>query len=528
MTKPSQESGRAAPERNFQGPFLFCDYWASVLNLRDIVNLRALSSTKLSLEVFRKILNRPSAGLPRLGFYVIGSLVRPWLALWRWLVRLVGIKAKMPTTRYERDVMRNLLVEYAMRVEPKIRGLADVYAEGRSVASDVINPFRLKASSSVFLARYKIFLASAVALGWAALVNLVSRLFHAEATIQPYLGVLFYPIVLLILWWMFDDLLTATVSPLPLIAMRIIVRSTHGFQGFVVAFVLTACIIYLVEWFFIPRSLPAALYFYVNDDKSPEFPYKRGHNPYWLAGKYYWVWRYVTLAPAELLKFWEKDWERLEIWVRGEGEDRGKIEYVVTDTHYRELWFKYENLVGKTAADYHAAVLRRDRDTDKMINWVVDMDMDLVFHTPVVRGIYVSSGRGLSAGRRLLAILGIIFRKRPAENPERYKPRLEALEIAGEHLLDDIPEHFRALITHKLLSLPWSYWRFPRGAKSARNLPVYGGPGALEFQSEFASDRRYQIKQPDPVWSLAAERDRPAGQEQPPATSEPDYPSVTL
>ena len=276
------------------------------------------------------------------------SLVRPWLALWRKLMRATGLKTLVPRTKYDRDVMRNLLVEYAMRVEPKLFGLADVYAEGRSVATDVINPLRLKASSSMFLARYKIFLASGVALGWAALVNLVSRLFHAEAVIVPYLGVLFYPIVLLILWWMFDDLLTATVSPLPLIAMRLIIRGTHGFQGFVVAVVLTAL-----------HHLPGRVVLHTEvaarrrctststTRSRPSFPTRRGHEPYWLKGKYYWVWRYVTLAPAELLKFWEKDWERLEVWVRADGEDRGKIEYVVTDTHYRELWFKYESLVGE-------------------------------------------------------------------------------------------------------------------------------------------------------------------------------------
>jgi hypothetical protein len=49
---------------------------------------------------------------------------------------------------------------------------------------------------------------------------------------------------------------------------------------------------------------------------------------------------------------------------------------------------------------------------------------------------------------------------------------------------------------------------------SARALPVYGGPDTLEFQAEFASDRKYQIKQPNPAWSLAAEDNLPGGQEQ--------------
>jgi len=490
-------STRDSAERDFEGPFIFCDYWASVLNLRDVVNLKALSATGLSLEVFRKVLNRPETRIPRLGFFIMSSLVRPWLALWRLLLKAMRLKAKVPETKYDREAMRNLLTEYAMRIEAKAAGLADIYSEGKRVAEDIINPLRLRSSSSMFLARYKVFLASGVALGYGALVNYLSRLLHAEHVILPYLGVLFYPIVVVILWMMFDDLLTATVSPLPIIALRILIRGSHGFQGFVIAVVGTALILYLVEWFFIPRSLPPALYLYVNDDKTEQFPYKPGHEPYWLKGKFYWVWRYVTLAPAEMLKFWEKDWERLEVWIRADGEDRGKIEYLVTDCHYRELWYKYERFVGKRGADYHTATLAKYRDRDQLLTWVIDMDMDLVFHSPTVRGLYVTSGGGLSVGRVVLAVLNVIFHKKPSENPDKYRQKLEMLEIAGDRFLNDIPEHFRTLLTRRLLSLPWSYWRFPSGAKSARTFSVYGGPGTLEFQPELASDRRYQVKEQD-------------------------------
>jgi hypothetical protein len=283
---------------------------------------------------------------------------------------------------------------------------------------------------------------------------------------------------------------------LPVIAIRILIRGSHGFQGFVIAVIVTALILYLVEWFFIPRSLPPALYLYINDAKAGQFPYRPGNEPYWLEGKFYWVWRYVTLAPAELLKFWEKDWERLEVWIRADGKERGRIEYVVTDCHYRELWFKYETLAGRRAGDYHSAVLSRYRYTDQLLTWVIDMDMDLVFHSPTVRGIYMATGKRLSVGRRLIALFNVIFHKKPSEHPDKYMRKVEALEIHGDHFLNDIPENFRIVVTRRLLSLPWTYWRFPRGAKSSRTLSVYGGQSALEFGSELASDRRYQIKEP--------------------------------
>jgi hypothetical protein len=487
-------SGESAGD--FDGPFLFCDYWASVLNLKEIVNLQSLSAAGLSLEIFRKILNRPSAGLPRLGYYILATLAKPFVVLFHGVLRLAGRRRKPAEVSYNRDAMRNLLVEHALKVIPKHAGTADVYSDDDLVASDVINPFRLRASASMFFARYKVFLASAVALGYGALLGPVTRLFGAENVLVPYLGVLFYPIVLLILWLMFDDLLTATIAPLPLIAITRIIRVSQGFKGFVIAVVLTAFVLYLVEWFFIPRSLPPALYFYKNDRDSKQFPYRPGHEPYWLEGTAYWIWRFVTLAPAELLKFWEKDWERLEVWVRADGPGKGRIEWIVTDWHYRELWYKYEVFAGERARAIHQDIMSTCVDSNDRLTWIIELDMDLMFHSPVVRGIYMARGRRPSIGQRTISILSAIVRKRRTENPEKYTQNLEMFEIQGGEFLDDVPEHFRMAAARRLLSLPWTYWRFPRGAKAAKTVFVYGRSDNLGTGPEFASDRKFQLKEP--------------------------------
>jgi hypothetical protein len=482
--------------KGFDGPFLFCDYWASVLNLRDIVNNRGLSSAGLSLELFRKILNRPAAALPRLGYFILSTLVKPLTLIFRAVRRLVSGRSDDRRDRYDRSAMRDLLLEHSLDLRPRERGMADVYAEGRLVAENVVNPVRLRGLSSMFVARYKVFLASGIALGYGALIGPVSRLFGAESVIVPYLGVLFYPIVLLILWAIFDDLLTAAVAPLPLIAIRMVIHVGQGFQAFVIAVVGTAFVLYLVEWFFVPRSLPGALYLYVNDPESRDFPYCRGHEPYWLEGRYYWVWRFVTLAPAELLKFWEKDWERLEIWIRAEGEDRGKIEWLVNDWHYRELWFRYRDLASKHAQGAHQNILRRHLDSERLLTWVIELDMDLVFHSPLVRGVRLTRGRNLSLGWRILSGLDVFFRQRAREDPEKHKQSLEMLEIQGTEFLEDVPEHLRITVTRRLLSLPWTYWRFPRGVKSTRKLFVYGRGTDPAGKAEPASDPRFQIKEP--------------------------------
>jgi hypothetical protein len=493
--RPSFQDLQDFEEKRCDGPFLFSDYWASVLNLKDIVNLESLSSIGMSLESFRKFLNRPSAGLPRFGYLILYSLLKPFLVLFGLIRKLLGIKP--PVKEHVDDdspsEMERLMIDHSLRVDPKEGGLADVYSGVNKLASGVLNPMRLVGSNSMFFARYKVFLASLIVLGYGALITPFMKVLHAEPA-AAYLTYLSYPIVLLILWSLFDDLLTAIVSPLPIIAISVLLKEAHGFQGFVIAIVLTALILYLVEWFFIPRSLPAALYFYVNDGRKPHLHYREGHEPYWLEGKYYWVWRYVHLAPAELLKFWEKDWERLEIWIRADGERRGRLEYVVTDFHYRELWFGYEGITRKKARDYHDSLLDLCVDTSDRLTWLVEVDMDIVFHTPSIKGVYLTRGKRLSLGRRILSVLTVMWNRPIKENPDKYKRGLERLEIEGTSFMEDLPEHYRTLVTRQLLSLPWAHWRFPRGAGSARQFLVYSS-GGTEFDPEPTSDVAFQIKQ---------------------------------
>jgi hypothetical protein len=94
------------------------------------------------------------------------------------------------------------------------------------------------------------------------------------------------------------------------------------------------------------------------------------------------------------------------------------------------------------------------------------------------------------------SILSVIFRKRALEDPEKHRRSLELLEIQGSEFLADVPEHFRITAIRRLLSLPWSYWRFPRGVKSRKSFFVYGSSGGLTADAELASERRFQIKEP--------------------------------
>ncbi len=480
-------------DQGFDGPFLFCDYWASVLGLKQIVNPYILSGTGLSLEIFRKTLNRPEAALPKLGYFLLSIVLKPVALGFFGILRLFGYHRKTKSEPYKWERMREELKKHSLEIREQPNGSAEVYFGGDKVAAQIISPFKVRACCAMFFARNKVFLAALIALGYGWLIHPMSDLLGVGDSLASYLGVLSYPMVVFILWLMFDDPLTAGIAPLPLVMLKRIIKAGHGFQGFVVAVVGTAAILYFVEWFFIPRSLPPAVYLYVNDLRSKYFPYRKGHEPYWLKGKYYWVWRFVKLAPAELTKFWEKDWERLEIWIQADGKDRGEIEWIVTDWHYRELWFRFEKIAPMSQGKY-SGLLEKELETDSRLTWVIELDMDVLFHSPLVRDIYLVKGRNASLGRRARSILSSLFRRRVTEDITEHRKRLESLELGGSTFLYDVPEILRGTATRHLLRLPWSYWRFPKGAKSRRLFLVYDIMDGKPAEAELASDPSYQIK----------------------------------
>ncbi|MCW4031435.1 MAG: hypothetical protein NWE80_03630, partial [Candidatus Bathyarchaeota archaeon] len=68
----------------------------------------------------------------------------------------------------------------------------------------------------------------------------------------------------------------------------------------------------------------------------------------WLESKPYWVFRYVfrwrgelTLKKKGLLPIihFPEDWERVEVWLDAR---TGAVEWIVSDYHWRELWYKAE------------------------------------------------------------------------------------------------------------------------------------------------------------------------------------------
>jgi len=223
-------------------------------------------------------------------------------------------------------------------------------------------------------------------------------------------------------------------------------------------------------------------------------PYRReGDGPYWLEGESYWVWRYLMLTPAELNKFWERDWERVELWIRADGDRAGVLEWVVTDGHYRELWIPASRLgspeVVRECGD--AAVRAVNEGTGGV--WLVEVDANPVFHTPYLRlSAFLPERGGIPVRGIWYAVRGL-WRRARNDDPDDYLPALNQARVReGVDLLEDVPEFVAGLTARHLLRQPWKYWRYPYGAGRRREQRLYSSD--VKAGPPLAADPGLQVK----------------------------------
>jgi hypothetical protein len=517
------------------GPFLYCDYWASVLNLRGVVSAASLGDGRLNLGHFRRAVDRPRTRLPRLRYYIFAFVFFPVLLPYR----VVYDVMRLFRTRAERihHPVDQVMSRHELALTSAGPGRVRVEASGSVVADPIIDPGLARCEVSLFYPTYKLLIAGLLSLVFSAgvLPYVVPHLarFEALSPLAAHLNIFLYVLVALALLGVLRDLLTAVVAPLPVLAFRQLWELPESLGGLFLVSIGFVVLFFLVEWFLIPRGLPPTLFLYINDPGSRAFPYQSEHAPYWLEGKAYWVWRFVSLVPGELSKFWERDWERVECWVRADGDHAGRLEWVVGDGHYRELWYAYGRLVSETRQAGHEHFLERVREEaggggDRRgtvtgpgpaaggdggerrpdsgvrsrqvgnggVAWVLEVDMDPIFHAPYVRTVSLArsedAGPGRTARRLFRALWGGAQRDRFALVAER----LEELEADGTELFLDVPEHLRHLAERQIVTMPWTYWRYPKGARSVARRFVYGAID--ESEGERASDPACQIKVGEP------------------------------
>ncbi len=476
---------------------LYADYWASVLGMQGIMAEGVLRRGLVDLDVFRTCLNRPRTRLPGLGYYLLVLCAGPVLIPYRMIQR---IASRLHVPLAGEEAAAELLAPYRLQVSRE-HGRVNVRWRGERLAEDLVDPLQPEVIFSMVYPAYKILIAAVLAIGLSLLTHWVADRPDVPQRVGQLLLLANFPVLAILLYGIFREWWTAALAPLPVFIVLWIVALLGPIRALSLGslpaiFAGLAVGYFVVDSFLVPRATAPALYLYVNDPASPLFPYAAGQAPYWLQGRTYWVWRFVMLARAEIHKFWEGDWERIEVWVRADGEQAGMIEWVVDDFHFRELWIPYERTVsGRVAASQRLGVQEAQGAMVPAGAWVVEVDTVLLGHWPELRGVYLLPLRQGWRQARLRQLARSLRVQVEADRPRDFREVVHRLRLDRRDFLEDIPEYLRWLALRRLLSIPWRYWRFPRGANTVAR-PLLYADGNEPALNPRASEPALQFKAP--------------------------------
>jgi len=193
-------------------------------------------------------------------------------------------------------------------------------------------------------------------------------------------------------------------------------------------------------------------YFYDNRSStsgvSQASPFKEPHEePFWLQEekvKAYWVLRFMYFWRYEVAKIPHPDWERVEVWVDAEN---GTLKWVVSDYHYRELWYKVKGTLSEV-----------------YVNFFIN------FHTPIP---VVDSAQTGSISSIFSQKTGTLIRAAVTGKVAKIVEHLLPLETLPKrwtdlHPADWIRSYGLASVAADFCSkLAWTYWRYPHGLEEA-------------------------------------------------------------
>jgi hypothetical protein len=170
--------------------------------------------------------------------------------------------------------------------------------------------------------------------------------------------------------------------------------------------------------------------------------------PFWLKednGKLYWVLRFMYFWRYEVAKIPHSDWERVEVWVNAE---TGVAKWVVSDYHYRELWYKVKGTLSRL-----------------YVNFLMN------FHTPVpvVDQAEVESLSHIFS-KTNKSLMKMAATGKALEIAENLRVHLEKLSKiwADVHPKKWIQKYGLTGFAADFCSrLPWTYWRYPHGLERA-------------------------------------------------------------
>jgi hypothetical protein len=156
-----------------------------------------------------------------------------------------------------------------------------------------------------------------------------------------FLRIIVPAIILLIVEWILLSYITTIIPQLARFSVTIIIVT-------LAAFIYTSLVLFvkvgISEKTRAVIGAKATIYFY-NGQHPEKYHYKYSKDkPDWLESKAYWVFRYLYVWSFELalekglpVVRATKDIERLDVWCDAQ---TGQIEWIVSDYHWRELWYK--------------------------------------------------------------------------------------------------------------------------------------------------------------------------------------------
>ncbi len=504
-----------------RGPFLFVDYWANVLSLDGVIPDEHTERRFIDLPLFRLGIDRPDLETPRLWSYFLLFLLGPFLFAFRSFRRLGRYRLRF-ANRHATEV-QEALGAYRLRLDPAghppdpegdpgLGPRCDVFIGDTLLARDLLDPYRVAGFSSLFWATNKLPVASFAGLlvvGVSAPLLAATHLLGITAHYWIPVG---FPLLVLVLHAVFREWATAILGGLPILLGTLLVGVLNpstpvDWSVFFTVLVGIYVLYLLADAFFLPRPVPPVLLLYTRS--GPGRPYARDQDePWWLEGEAYWVWRYLLLSPAEVNKFWERDWERVDLWIRADGPDAGRLEWVVTDLHYRELWVPYHRLGDPATLERQREKAAAAAAGDGAGIWLVEVDADLIFHSPVFRAVSFLTDRGGVPVRGFIHVLRSLWKRVRDDDvaaPMRALQRIRMEE--GVDVLGDIPEIISQRAEERILAEPWIYWRYPLGAARLRTPRLYEPLRPLTAPA--AADPGLQVKAP-------AARDAPPMRKPPP------------
>jgi len=434
--------------------------------------------------------------LASLRYYLLALVTGPVLIPYRMAQRL---RSRLRAPRSGEEDAARLLELHRLQVVPRADGAVDVQAGSTPLTAGLVDPQRPDIVFSLVYPTYKILTAAGFAILMALGAQLLLQGEHVHPRLETLLRFGHYPVLVLLLWAVYRDAVTAFVAPLPVYlvvgGLEISGRSL-SIETFVAAFVALGVAYFVVDGFLVPRGLEPSLFYYDAEPAGTAHPYAPGQAPYWLAGRHYWVWRFMYVTAAELNKLWERDWERVEVWVRADGPEAGRVEWVVSDFHYRELWMPYAALVSAAREPRRSARLERvRRDPQRRAAWMVEVDMNIVFHSPEIRGLFLMPLERGWRSARIRQLLASLRARTRRHDPQLYRDRLRALLLEHD-LVQDIPEHFRGYAIRQFLSLPWRYWRYARGANTTARPYFYSTPRAASPIRATEPELQFKVEPP--------------------------------